>query len=173
MNKQETVALGGGCFWCIEAVFQQLPGVIKVIPGYAAGHTTNPSYTQVCTESTGHAEIVKICFDPKIITLNKIFDVFWQIHDPTSINRQGNDIGSQYRSIILTQTPEQLKIAQESKQKSQAYYTKPIVTEIKPLTKFYQAEDHHHNYYINQKEAPYCQLIIAPKLEKLKNIINK
>jgi peptide-methionine (S)-S-oxide reductase len=167
MNKIEIADLGGGCFWCMEAVFERLPGVISVTSGFAGGHTPNPTYEQVCTETTGYAEVTQIEFDPAKISYAKLLDVFWQAHDPTTLNRQGADVGTSYRSIILYRNEEQKRIAEESKAQAQKNFKNPIVTEIVPLKKFYPAENYHQEYYDNNSSAPYCQIVIAPKLRKL------
>lgn len=164
--KSASVVLGGGCFWCLEAVYQRVKGVDKVVSGYAGGHSADPSYEQVSSGKTGHAEVVKIDFDPKIITYGQILDIFWAIHDPTSMNRQGNDVGEQYRSIILFADSEQQALAQQSLSEAQKVWDREIVTEIKPLDKFYPAEGYHQNYFNNHPEAAYCQVVINPKLDK-------
>ena len=166
-NKTEIADLGGGCFWCMEAVFERLPGVISVTSGFAGGTTENPTYQQVCTETTGHAEVTEIVFDPAKISYDKLLEVFWQAHDPTTLNRQGADEGTSYRSIILYRGEKQKLEAEKSKFAAQANFKNPIVTEIVPLKKFYPAEAYHQEYYDNNSSAPYCQVIIAPKLEKL------
>src|SRR5271169_332391 len=166
-NKTEIADLGGGCFWCMEAVFERLPGVISVTSGFAGGHTPDPTYEQVCTETTGHAEVTQIEFDPTKITYTKLLEVFWQAHDPTTLNRQGADVGTSYRSIILYRDEKQKLLAEKSKPAAQQDFKHPIVTEIVPLKKFYKAEDYHQQYYDNNSDAPYCQVVIAPKLEKL------
>ena len=166
-NQTEIADLGGGCFWCMEAVYLRLPGVLSVVSGYAGGHTENPTYEDVCSETTGHAEVTEITFDPAKISYAKLLDVFWQAHDPTTLNRQGNDVGTSYRSIILYRSEKQKLIAEKSKLEAQENFRHPIVTEIVPLTKFYQAEDYHQEYYDNNSRQPYCQVVIAPKLEKL------
>jgi peptide-methionine (S)-S-oxide reductase len=168
MNHPREIAdFGGGCFWCIEAVFRRLPGVESVVSGYAAGHTENPTYREVCTGTTGHAEVTRVEFDPAHISYAQLLDVFWQAHDPTTLNRQGGDTGTQYRSIILWHNPAQQAIAEQSKRTAQAQFVNPIVTEIAPLTTFYPAEDYHQEYFEDNVGAPYCQLVIAPKLRKL------
>jgi peptide-methionine (S)-S-oxide reductase len=166
-NKTETADLGGGCFWCMEAVFERLPGVISVTSGFAGGTTENPTYQQVCTETTGHAEVTEIVFDPEKISYDKLLEVFWQAHDPTTLNRQGADEGTSYRSIILYRDEKQKLEAEKSKLAAQADFKRPIVTEIVPLKKFYKAENYHQQYFDNNSNAPYCQVVIAPKLEKL------
>jgi peptide-methionine (S)-S-oxide reductase len=166
-NKTEIADLGGGCFWCMEAVFERLPGVISVTSGFAGGTTENPTYQEVCTETTGHAEVTQIVFDPAKISYDKLLDVFWQAHDPTTLNRQGADVGTSYRSIILYRNEKQKLEAEKSKIAAQQNFKNPIVTEIVPLKKFYKAEDYHQEYYDNNSNAPYCQVVIAPKLEKL------
>lgn len=168
-NKIETATFGGGCFWCMEAVYERLPGVLSVTSGYAGGHIANPTYHQVCGGDTGHAEVTQIAFDPAKISFEQLLNVFWQAHDPTSLNRQGNDTGTQYRSIILYHDEKQKLIAEKSKLAAQADFIKPIVTEIVPLTKFYSAEDYHQGYFDAHSHEPYCQLVIAPKLEKLEH----
>jgi len=163
-----TAVFGGGCFWCMEAVFQNLPGITKITSGFAGGTTPNPTYDQVCTGRTGHAEVLQITYDPAKVTYNQLLDLFWRAHDPTTLNRQGADSGTQYRSIILTSSPEQASEAEASKKKAAAQFPDPIVTEIKPLTAFYPAEKYHQNYYNENKNVnPYCQIVIAPKLKKL------
>jgi peptide-methionine (S)-S-oxide reductase len=166
-NQIEIADLGGGCFWCMEAVFERLPGVISVTSGFAGGTTENPTYDQVCTETTGHAEVTEIVFDPKKISYNQLLDVFWQAHDPTTLNRQGADEGTSYRSIILYRDKKQQLEAEKSKVAAQQNFHHPIVTEIAPLKKFYPAEDYHQKYYDNNSTAPYCQVVITPKLDKL------
>jgi peptide-methionine (S)-S-oxide reductase len=168
-NTTEIADLGGGCFWCMEAVFERLPGVISVTSGFAGGTTENPTYEQVCTETTGHAEVTEITFDPAKISYAKLLEVFWQAHDPTTLNRQGADEGTSYRSIILYRNEKQKLIAEKSKLDAQNDFHNPIVTEIVPLKKFYKAEDYHQQYYDNNTSAGYCQVVIAPKLEKLED----
>ena len=166
-NKTELATFGGGCFWCMDAVFERLPGIKSVTSGFAGGHTANPTYPQVCTGTTGHAEVTQIEFDPAKISYEKLLEVFWQAHDPTALNRQGNDEGTQYRSIILYHGEAQKLVAEKSKAGAQKNFKHPIVTEIVPFTKFYPAEDYHQAYYDHNSSAPYCQAVIAPKLEKL------
>ena len=166
-NKLETATLGGGCFWCMEAVYERLPGVISVTSGFAGGHTENPTYQQVCTGDTGHAEVTQIVFDPAKISYAKLLDVFWQAHDPTTLNRQGADEGTQYRSIILYHGEAQKLAAEKSKAEAQNNFRHPLVTEIVPFTKFYKAEDYHQEYYDDNSTAYYCRAVIAPKLQKL------
>ena len=166
-NKTEIADLGGGCFWCMEAVFERLPGVISVTSGFAGGTTENPTYREVCSETTGHAEVTEIEFDPAKISYDQLLNVFWQAHDPTTLNRQGADEGTSYRSIILYRDQKQQLLAEKSKLEAQKNFSSPIVTEIAPLKKFYKAEDYHQEYYDNNSNAPYCQVVIAPKLEKL------
>lgn len=168
-NQTEIADLGGGCFWCMEAVFERLPGVISVTSGFAGGTTENPTYEQVCTETTGHAEVTEIVFDPGKISYDKLLEVFWQAHDPTTLNRQGADEGTSYRSIILYRDKKQQLEAEKSKLAAQQNFRNPIVTEIVPLKKFYPAEDLHQKYYDNNSSAPYCQVVITPKLDKLEN----
>ncbi len=168
-NQIESATFGGGCFWCMEAVYERLPGVLSVTSGYAGGHTANPTYHEVCGGATGHAEVTQIKFDATKISYAQLLDVFWQAHDPTTLNRQGNDEGTQYRSIILFHDEQQQLTAEKSKLAAQANFFKPIVTEIVPLPKFYSAEDYHQGYFDAHGHEPYCQLVIAPKLEKLEH----
>ena len=168
-NQIETATFGGGCFWCMEAVYERLPGVLSVTSGYAGGHTANPTYHEVCGGNTGHAEVTQIKFDATKTSFAQLLDVFWQAHDPTTLNRQGNDEGTQYRSIVLYADEKQKLVAEKSKLAAQANFFKPIVTEIVPLTKFYSAEDYHQGYFDAHGHEPYCQLVIAPKLEKLEH----
>jgi len=169
-DQKELATLGGGCFWCLEAVFQELKGVEKVKSGYAGGASANPTYRQVCSGTTGHAEVVQVTFDPQTVSFKDILEVFFSTHDPTSLNRQGADVGSQYRSAIFYHTPEQKKIAEQvSKEISTAgTWDAPIVTEITPLKTFYPAEDYHQEYYKINPEQPYCQMVIAPKVAKFR-----
>jgi peptide-methionine (S)-S-oxide reductase len=167
-NKTETATLGGGCFWCIEAVYERLDGVKSVTSGYAGGHRENPTYKEVCTGLTGHAEVTQVEFDPKRITYSQLLEVFWEAHDPTTLNRQGADVGTQYRSVIYYHNEAQKAEAEKSKAEAQKHLAKPIVTEIQPLPKFYKAEGYHQDYYSNNSRQPYCQAVIRPKLEKLK-----
>jgi len=166
-HKIEIADLGGGCFWCMEAVFERLPGVISVTSGFAGGSTPNPTYEQVCTETTGHAEVTQIEFDPSRISYAQLLDVFWQAHDPTTLNRQGVDVGTSYRSIILYRDEVQKLLAEKSRAAAQKNFKHPIVTEIVPLKTFYKAENYHQQYFDNHSSAPYCQMVIAPKLNKL------
>jgi len=168
-NQLETATLGGGCFWCVEAVYERLPGVVSVTSGYAGGHTGNPTYQQICTGTTGHAEVAQLRFDPAKISFAKILEVFWQAHDPTTLNRQGADEGTQYRSVIFYHDEKQKLLAEKSKLGAQAQFKHPIVSEITPLKKFYPAEDYHQGYFDNNSRQPYCQAVIAPKLEKLEH----
>jgi len=164
----ESIILGAGCFWCTEAVFQQIPGVVSVTSGYSGGSVKNPTYEQVCTGTTGHAEVSRIVFDPKKTSLEKILAVFWEAHDPTSLNKQGADTGTQYRSAIFYNTDEQKKIAEKSKAEAGKEFSKPIVTEIAKAGDFYPAENYHQDYYnLNKNRNPYCRAVIAPKLKKL------
>lgn len=163
----EFATLGGGCFWCTEAVYLRIPGVISVVSGYAGGKTENPTYKDICTGRTGHAEVIQIEFDPAVTNFAKILEVFWLAHDPTTLNRQGNDIGTQYRSVIFYHDEAQKEIATESKRKHQPLFAEPIVTEISPLPKFYKAESYHQNYFAMNPGNPYCNYVIPPKLKKL------
>ena len=169
MASTETITLGGGCFWCVEAVFQRVEGVLDVKPGYAGGHVKNPTYKEICTGKTGHAEVAQIRFDNTKISLEQIFNIFWQAHDPTTINRQGNDIGTQYRSVIFYHNNEQKSKAIESKISAEksGYWRDTIVTEITKLNNYSDAEDYHHDYYNQNSNQPYCIFVIKPKLDKL------
>ena len=168
-GRMETATLAGGCFWCTEAIFKRLKGIISVVPGYSGGNVSNPSYEQVSTGETGHAEAIQINFDPEIIPYKKILDVFWHTHDPTTLNQQGNDIGTQYRSAIFYHNEKQKKEADESKSalEKERVYKSPIVTQIVPFTNFYEAENYHKDYYDRNKEYPYCNFVIDPKIQKL------
>lgn len=169
MVKNDSIVLGGGCFWCLEAVFQRLKGVIVITNGYAGGVVENPSYEMVLSGRTGHAEVVKIEFDPDIVSLETILQIFWALHDPTTLNQQGADVGTQYRSIILYKNSVQKNLAEKSlKNVGQPLWNKPVVTQIEPLEKFYPAEDYHQNYFNQHPEAAYCQIVINPKITKLK-----
>lgn len=171
-KKTDTATFGTGCFWCTEAVFQELKGVLKATSGYTGGHVANPSYEEVCTGTTGHAEALQIIYDPAVITYDELLEVFWEAHDPTSLNKQGNDVGTQYRSAIFYHNDEQKEKAEHYKaelNKSGAY-DKPIVTEITGVTKFYPAEDYHQNYYNTHGSQPYCYLVIRPKVEKFEKV---
>ena len=168
MNTRKAT-LGGGCFWCVEAVYERMPGILSVTSGYAGGQTDNPTYEDICTGKTGHAEVVQIEYDPEKISYEKIVDLFWDAHDPTTLNRQGADVGTQYRSIILTGDDDEARIAKESKEGAQAEFRSPIVTEIVPLEKFYPAEDHHQDFYRENPMHPYNMAVIRPKLDKLKD----
>jgi peptide-methionine (S)-S-oxide reductase len=159
--------LGGGCFWCVEAVYLRVGGVSKVVSGYAGGSTADPTYEAVCNERTGHAEVVQVTFDADAVSYERILDLFWQAHDPTTRNRQGHDVGTQYRSIILTHDDYQQRSAEASRDAAQARFRRPIVTEIEPLQRFYPAEDYHQDYYARNPRAPYCRYVIVPKLSKL------
>jgi peptide-methionine (S)-S-oxide reductase len=168
--ERETATFGGGCFWCLEAVFEQLRGVEEVVSGYAGGHLPNPTYEQVCGKGTGHAEVVQITFDPKIISFRDLLDVFFTVHDPTTPNRQGADVGPQYRSVILYNSSEQKKGAEETiaRLELENVWGAPIVTEIVPLREFYPAEEYHREYFRRNPEQGYCRVVIAPKVSKLR-----
>ncbi len=171
MSKQlETATLGAGCFWCVEAIFQNVIGVHSVVSGYAGGAVPNPTYQQICTGSTGHAEVTQITFDSRIISFADLLNIFWHVHDPTTLNRQGADVGTQYRSVIFYHNKEQKAIAEKSKQEADAsgLWPNPIVTEISPLTAFYPAESWHQNYYHLNPNQPYCRAVIDPKIQKFR-----
>lgn len=168
----DTATFGAGCFWCTEAQFQQLKGVISVESGYAGGTVKNPTYKEVCTGTTGHAEVTNIIYDPSVISYDEMLAAFWMSHDPTQLNRQGNDVGTQYRSAIFYHNDEQRKKAEEYKQKlmDEKVFDKPVVTKIEPFTIFYKAEDYHQNYYNENGEQPYCQFVVRPKVEKFQKV---
>lgn len=165
-NHTELATLGGGCYWCTEAIFQMLPGVKSVSSGFAGGTKENPTYHEVCTGRTGHAEVIQIEYDPKTISYEKLLETFWEAHDPTTLNRQGADSGTQYRSIILYGNEVQKAAAEKSKAQAQKQFSRPIVTEIVPLTKFYKADADHQNFYRNNPNQGYCRAVIQPKVEK-------
>ncbi|MEO6590517.1 MAG: peptide-methionine (S)-S-oxide reductase MsrA [Pyrinomonadaceae bacterium] len=169
-NNLETATLGGGCFWCTEAVFDNVQGVNTVVSGYSGGHTENPTYQQVCSETTGHAEVVQIKFDSEEISYKEILQIFFGTHDPTSLNRQGNDVGSSYRSAVFYHSPEQKQAAEEVVKEltDEDVFGKPIVTEITEFTKFYPAEDYHQNYFEKNPNQPYCAAVVAPKVGKFR-----
>ncbi|MBS4057566.1 MAG: peptide-methionine (S)-S-oxide reductase MsrA [Bacteroidales bacterium] len=172
VQKTETITLGAGCFWCVEAVFQRVNGVINVVSGYSGGKISNPTYKEVCSGLTGHAEVVQVSFDPTVISLTKILEIFWKTHDPTTLNRQGADSGTQYRSVIFYHSNAQLETASALKQKldEAKVWEKPIVTEIAKFDRFYLAEDYHQEYFENNADQPYCRFVIIPKLEKFEKI---
>ena len=169
-GEREVATLGGGCFWCLDSIYRQLKGVESVVSGYAGGTKPNPSYREVCGGNTGHAEVVQITFDPSQISYRDLLDVFFTIHDPTTRDRQGGDIGPQYRSIILTHSDEQARIARETiaEVTAEGVWDDPIVTKIEPLTTFYPAESYHQDYFANNPNQPYCQVVIAPKVAKFR-----
>jgi peptide-methionine (S)-S-oxide reductase len=171
-DSVETIVLGGGCFWCTEAVYRNVNGVIAVIPGYSGGSLPDPSYEEVCTGQTGHAEVIRINFNPNIVSFNKILEIFFMTHDPASINRQGADIGNQYRSVIFYTTKKQKEIALEKIKllNDQKIFNGKIVTEVLPLHQFFKAEEYHQNYYYRNNNQPYCRFVINPKIEKLKKL---
>jgi len=166
----DTITLGAGCFWCLEAIFQQLRGVHSVESGYSGGHTENPTYKEVCTGLTGHAEVCQVTYDPSVISYAELLEVFWKTHDPTTLNRQGNDVGPQYRSVIFYHTDEQKKYAEKMKSQLDhaGIWKDPIVTEITSFKTFYKAETYHQEYYFQNRTQPYCRMIITPKLEKFR-----
>jgi peptide-methionine (S)-S-oxide reductase len=168
----DTATFGNGCFWCTEAIFQQLNGVVSATSGYSGGHVANPSYEEVCEKNTGHAEALQIVYDPAVITFDELLEVFWQTHDPTTLNRQGNDVGPQYRSVIFYHSSKQKERAEHYKaelDKSGAF-NQPVVTAIEPFKNFYPAEDYHQDYYNKNGNAPYCTFVIRPKLEKFEKV---
>src|ERR687886_2633365 len=169
-SRTEVATLGGGCFWCLEAVYEELRGVEKVESGYSGGPVANPTYRQVCTGTTGHAEVVQVTFDPEVISYREILQVFFTIHDPTTLNRQGADVGTQYRSVIFHQSPEQERVAREVMAETNAsgIWRTPLVTQLEPLDRFYPAEGYHQNYFERNADQPYCQIVIAPKVAKVR-----
>lgn len=170
MDSLEVATLGAGCFWCVEAIFQDIKGVKKVESGYSGGNIKNPSYKEVCNGTTGHAEVVQVTFDPKEVSFSSILEVFFSTHDPTTLNRQGADVGTQYRSAIFYHSEEQKKVAEIAKEAAQASgdWSNPIVTEITAYSNFYKAEDYHQDYYNQNGTQPYCQIVITPKIDKFK-----
>ncbi|GAA0551579.1 peptide-methionine (S)-S-oxide reductase MsrA [Chitinophaga japonensis] len=171
----EKATFGGGCFWCTEAQFQYLDGVVKVASGYSGGTVAHPTYEEVCTGSTGHAEVIQVTYDPAKISYEELLEAFWQSHDPTQLNRQGNDVGTQYRSVIFYHSEDQRQKAEHYKQKLQdsGVFDRPVVTEISPLENFYVAEDYHQDYYSQNGSQPYCYYVIRPKLEKFKKVFRE
>jgi peptide-methionine (S)-S-oxide reductase len=163
----ETATFGMGCFWCAQALFEKFSGVTHIDCGYAGGHTENPTYEDVCSDQTGHAEVVRITYDPSKITYQQLLDIFWDVHDPTTLDQQGNDTGTQYRSIILYENAEQKQLAEASKKAEESKLKVPVTTEIVPLTAFYRAEEYHQDYFKKNPWAPYCLFVISPKLQKL------
>jgi methionine-S-sulfoxide reductase len=168
----DTATFGGGCFWCVEAVYQQLNGVVSVASGYSGGPRANPSYEQVCSGATGHAEVVQIVYDTTKISFDELLQVFWTVHDPTTLNRQGADVGTQYRSVVFYHNEHQKEFTKSYIEKLNAEhaYDNPVVTEVSPFTVFYKAEDYHQNYYNDNKNQPYCSFVIQPKVEKFKKV---
>ena len=171
----QTATFGAGCFWCIEACFKDLKGVVSVVPGYAGGHQKDPTYKEVCGGQTGHAEVAHVIFDPAIISYEALLEAFWFVHDPTQLNRQGNDIGTQYRSVIFYHNEEQKNLAQQylKRLSAEKVWDAPIVTEIVAINNYYEAEDYHHNYFENNPGNPYCQSVVRPKVEKFKKVFAK
>jgi peptide-methionine (S)-S-oxide reductase len=169
-HSKEIATLAGGCFWCLEAVFKDLRGVTSVVSGYSGGHVANPTYHQVCSGTTGHAEVVQITFDPQAVTFREILEVFFTIHDPTTLNRQGADVGTQYRSAIFYHSPEQKETAEQviAELTAEQLWRDPVVTEVAPLTEFYAAEDYHQDYFERNPSQPYCAAVVAPKVSKFR-----
>lgn len=170
MAKQEHATFGGGCFWCTEAVFKDLKGVLNVTPGYAGGATEHPRYEDVCRGTTGHAEVVQIAFDPDIISFSSLVEIFFSTHDPTTLNRQGNDVGEQYRSVIFYHDDEQKRVAENIMEQltNEKIFDDPIVTQLRAYDRFYKAEDYHHDYFKKNPDQAYCQMVISPKISKFK-----
>ena len=174
-NKLQKATLGGGCFWCTEAIFKELKGVTDAVPGYSGGHVKNPSYKEVCTGETGHAEVVQITYDPEKTDFSEILEVFFKTHDPATLNRQGADVGTQYRSVVFYHSPEQKRTAETiiKKLEDEKIYKDPVVTEVTAFDTFYKAEDYHINYFERNKNQPYCQFVVSPKVEKFKKIFRE
>ena len=174
-NKLEKATFGAGCFWCVETLFQEVKGVQKVLSGYEGGALKNPTYKDICTGTTGHAEVIQIEYDPNVVTYKKLLEIFWEVHDPTTLNRQGNDVGTQYRSVIFYHNDQQQKEAEfyKSELNKTGAYTSQIITEISPSTTFYVAENYHQNYYNQNGSQPYCQFVIAPKVAKFRKAFEK
>ena len=172
LAQTETATFGGGCFWCTEAIFKSLKGVESVESGYSGGKTKNPTYQEVCTGETGHAEVIQIKFDPKVISFRELLEVFWETHDPTTLNRQGADVGTQYRSAVFYHSPEQKEAAEKYKAElnKELVFKVPIVTEITAFDKFYKAENYHQDYFANNRAQGYCQFVIVPKIDKFRKI---
>lgn len=164
----EVATLGAGCFWCVEAIYQELEGVTSVVSGYSGGSVENPTYKEVCEGTTGHAEVIQVSFDPEVTSFAEVLEVFFKTHDPTTLNRQGNDVGTQYRSAIFYHSDEQRRVAQEMKAKAAQWWEDPIVTEVTAFEKFYPAEDYHQDYYSENPYQPYCSVVISPKLSKFR-----
>ncbi|CAA9202258.1 Peptide methionine sulfoxide reductase MsrA [Flavobacterium bizetiae] len=171
-SNLETITLGGGCYWCVEAVYENLDGVKSVVSGFSGGKVANPTYEEVCTGTTGHAEVVQITYDKTKTDINEIFQVFFTVHDPTTLNRQGADVGTQYRSVIFYKNAEQKNAAESiiAELNKAKVYNSPIVTKVEPFKAFYKAEDYHQNYYANNKNQPYCKMVIQPKIEKFEKV---
>ena len=173
MTKEAT--FGAGCFWCIEACYKDLAGVIDVMPGYAGGHTDHPTYKDICTGTTGHAEVARVVYDPAVVSFEELLEVFWFVHDPTQLNRQGNDIGTQYRSVVFYHDEEQRQLSEAYKARltAEQVWDRPIVTEIVPLTNFYPAEDYHKDYFELNPGNAYCQAVVRPKVEKFRKVFGQ
>lgn len=174
-NNRAEATFGAGCFWCVEACFADLNGVISVTSGYSGGHKKNPTYKEVCDGITGHAEIARVVYDPSIISYEELLEVFWFVHDPTTLNRQGNDVGTQYRSVIYFHDEAQRELAEKFKKKlnESGAYEKPVITEISPLINYYPAEDYHQNYFENNPNQPYCSSVVRPKVEKFRKVFSE
>lgn len=174
-STKDTATFGAGCFWCVEAVFQQIKGVDTIISGYSGGHVKNPAYREVCNGTTGHAEVCQIIYNPQIVSFDELLEAFWLSHDPTTLNRQGNDSGTQYRSAIFYHNQEQKEKAELYKEKlnKEKAFDKPVITEITAFDAFYKAEDYHQNYYNLNGEESYCRFVVAPKVDKFKKVFNK
>jgi peptide-methionine (S)-S-oxide reductase len=172
-TKTAMLVLGGGCFWCTEGAYELVPGVKAVVSGYTGGRTKNPSYKEICTGETGHAEVIRIEYDPAEVTLERLLNLFWVVHDPTTLNRQGNDVGTQYRSVIYYANDAQKAAAEKAKAEAQAKFSDPIVTEISPLGAFYEAEGYHQDYFRKNPNEGYCQYVVKSKVDKMKKALGK
>ncbi|MBZ0180025.1 MAG: peptide-methionine (S)-S-oxide reductase MsrA [Melioribacteraceae bacterium] len=174
-NEFEQITFGAGCFWCVEAIFSKLKGVEKVVSGYSGGKKENPTYQEVCTGNTGHAEVCQITYNPNIISFEELLEIFWKTHDPTTINRQGADVGTQYRSAIFYHNDEQKNLSEKYKQAlhNSGIFENPVVTEISPLINFYPAENYHQNYFEENRSQPYCSMVISPKVKKFEQIFGE
>ena len=174
MKEHQQIILGAGCFWCVEAIYKEVQGVIKVESGYMGGQTENPTYKEVCSGTTGHAEVARITFNPAEISFNQLLEIFWRAHNPTTLNRQGNDVGTQYRSVIFYENESQEQAARASKKAAEeaGLWDDPIVTEISPASTFYIAEDYHHDYFEKNPDVPYCTYVVGPKVQKFKKLFS-
>jgi len=172
-TKAESIVLGGGCFWCLDAAYRLVPGVVSVESGYSGGRSRNPSYREVCSGDTGHAEVVRVVYDSSVVSLQRLFELFWKVHDPTTLNRQGNDVGTQYRSVIMFSSPQQKLAAEQAIKAAAPRFSDPIVTEVSPLGEFWRAEDYHQDYYTKNPGQGYCQAVVRVKVDKMRKALAK